>query len=251
MIRPFLADLHIHSVLSPCADDLMLPSEIVATAVRRGLAVIGIADHNSAENVAAIAIAAQRKGLRVLPGIEVTTREEVHVLALFDSVAAAVAWQDYLYGHLPPLRNDERAFGTQLVVDEGDQIIRVNQRLLLTATDLSLGEVIAAVKRAGGVAIPAHVDRVAFGLLGQLGFVPADLDIPIVEVSRYTDPHEAVSLHPSLAGRAVLQSSDAHFLDEIGVAPTILWVEQPSLHELLLACHGSAGRRLAYRQDRG
>jgi len=247
-MRPFLADLHVHSVLSACADDLMLPSTVIAAARRRGVSILGLADHNSAENAATFVAAGSTAGLYVLPGMEVTTREEVHVLALFSQVADALAWQEHVYRHLPPLRNDERAFGTQLVVDAQDEILRINERLLLTATDLSLAEVIGGVGQAGGLAIPAHVDRMAFGLIGQLGFVPNDVEIPIVEFSRYADPATPAAVHRSLAGRCVVQSSDAHYPGDVGAVGTLFWIEAPTIEEIRLACLGVGGRRIEYRR---
>lgn len=229
----------------------MLPTEVIAAAKRRQLSLLGLTDHNSAENVGAFVAASAGSGVRVLPGMEVTTREEVHVVTLFEDVEQALAWQEMVYRHLPPLANDERAFGTQLVVDAADRIVRVNERLLMTATDLTLGQVIEEVDRAGGLAIPAHVDRAAFGLLSQLGFVPDDLDIPAVEVSKHADPVDAVRLHQSLLGRAIIQSSDAHYVDDIGVGRTVFWLAEPTLAELKLACRGREGRRVAMRRPRG
>ncbi|MHB1005252.1 MAG: PHP domain-containing protein [Chloroflexota bacterium] len=242
----YRADLHVHSVLSPCADDLMFPGAVVAAARDRGVILLGLTDHNSAENVAAFVAAGERAGVVVLPGIEVTTREEVHVVTLFQDVASALAWQSTLYAHLPSLPNNERLFGTQFVVGPGDEVLGINNRLLLTAADLGLAEVAATVHRLGGLAIPAHVDRPAFGLLGQLGFLPPDLDVVAVEVSRLVDPRQAAALYPSLAGRTVVQSSDAHHLDDVGKVGTNFWLEAPTLHELRLALAGREGRYLTY-----
>ncbi|MHB1414918.1 MAG: PHP domain-containing protein [Chloroflexota bacterium] len=244
-MRPFPADLHVHSVLSPCADDLMLPQAVVATAQQRGLAIIGIVDHNSAENAAAFVAAAQGTGLTVIPGLEVTSREEVHVLTLFASADEALEWQEHIYRHLPPLANDERAFGTQIVVDADDEMKVINERLLITATDLALTDIVDLVAARGGLAIPAHVDRTAFGLFGQLGFLPPDLKAPAFEVSRFADPSASALAYPSLAGKRLLQSSDAHFLAEIGVVQTVFWLEEASFAEVRLACLGLGGRGLS------
>ena len=250
-MRPFLADLHVHTVLSSCADDLMLPQGIVASALRRELSLVGIADHNSAENVAAVQAAARDTDLCIVPGMEVTTREEVHVLTLFADLDSALAWQEVIYRHLPPLRNNERAFGVQLVVNEQDEILRVNDRLLQTAVDLGLSQVLAEAARLGGLALPAHVDRPAFGLIGQLGFVPPDLDAPALEVSARCNPADPTSLHPSLAGRRLLRSSDAHYLRQVGMTPSLLWLEEPTFAELRLACLGLGGRRIDHEWHRG
>lgn len=250
-MRPFLADLHVHTVLSPCADDLMLPRGIVAAALRRDLSLVGICDHNASENVAAVQAAAVQTGVSVLAGMEVTSREEVHVLALFPDLEVAAAWQGFVYGHLPLLPNNERAFGVQLVVDERDEIVSVDERLLLTATNLTLAEIAAEVDRRGGLAIPAHVDRPAFSIISQLGFVPPDLAVPALEVSARANPEEPRAIHPSLAGWRLVQSSDAHFLGQVGAARTLFWLEEPTFAESRLACRGEQGRRIEYCWGRG
>jgi PHP family Zn ribbon phosphoesterase len=129
-LRPYLADLHVHTVLSPCAEVEMIPPLIVKRASELALGIIAITDHNSAENVAAVIEAAESSDLTVLPGMEVHTREEVHLLCLFDSVQQALNWQEFVYAHLPPLRNNENLFGPQFVVDASGDLIRHNERLL-------------------------------------------------------------------------------------------------------------------------
>jgi PHP family Zn ribbon phosphoesterase len=181
----------------------------------------------------------------------VTTREDVHVLTLFEEVSEALAWQEYIYRHLPPLPNNERAFGAQLVVDAEDDLVRLNERLLLTATDLSLEHIIEETAGAGGLAIPAHVDRPAFSLLSQLGFVPPGLDLPVLEVSRHADVDNAAAAHPSLAGRRLVQSSDAHCVEDVGAGRTVFWLEEPTLAELRLACREIDGRRLGHKRQLG
>ncbi|MHB1132379.1 MAG: PHP domain-containing protein [Chloroflexota bacterium] len=250
-MEPYLADLHVHTVLSPCADDLMLPRSIVAAALRRKLSLLAIADHNSMENAGAVMAAAADTDLRVLAGMEVASREEVHVLTLFPDLASAQEWQEIVYRHLPPLVNNERAFGMQLLVTASNELAGVNQRLLLTATSLTLTEILARVTERGGLAIPAHVDRPSFGLVGQLGFVPSDLEAPALEVSARVDPRRPETLHPSLLGWRLLQSSDAHYLGQIGTGCTTLCLAEPSFAELRLACLGLQGRTVERGPGKG
>jgi PHP family Zn ribbon phosphoesterase len=216
----------------------MLPTLVLSAAKRRGVTILGLVDHNSAENAFAFVEAATGTGVHVFPGIEVTTSEEVHVLTLFPTVEAALEWQSAVYTHLPDLANNERLFGTQITVNASDDLVALNERLLITATDLTLAAVIMGAERLGGLAIPAHVDRPAFGLLGQLGFVPPDLGPRAVEVSRHVNPRLAAELDPALAGRVVIQSSDAHFLADVGSVCTTLWLEAPTFAELAAACRG-------------
>jgi 3',5'-nucleoside bisphosphate phosphatase len=244
MLR-LVADLHVHTVLSPCADYRMVPDLIVGRALERGLDLLGVVDHNSAENAAAMVVAAEGSGVSILPGMEVETREGVHLLTLFDRVDWLMRWQETVYNHLPPRENDERVFGTQLVVDPEGNLVDVNRRLLLTAVDLSLEEVIEQTQGNGGLCMPAHVDRPANGLLSVLGLLPEGFRTPALEISPRYDVDEALKQFPQLAGHALIRSSDAHTLEDIGKAVTILWMERVSVAEFVLACQGDLGRRVA------
>ena len=170
----FTLDTHMHTCLSPCGDLDMHPTAIVATAVQAGLDGVVVCDHNSAENLAAVQRAGQRVGLAVLAGIEIASAEEVHIVALLPDVDAAQILQRRVYDALPG-KNDEGAFGMQVVAGEDGEVLGFNQRLLIGATTMSLEEVVAAIHAAGGVAVAAHVDREGFGILGQLGMIPPGL----------------------------------------------------------------------------
>jgi PHP family Zn ribbon phosphoesterase len=239
--RPFTADLHLHTVLSPCAEVEMIPPLIVRRALERGLNLIAVTDHNSAANCAAVMQAAQGTGLTVLPGMEVQTVEEVHTLCLFDTIEQALTWQGTVFDHLPDQANAEDVFGAQYVVDAEGGYIRTEARLLQTSTDLSLAEVLRRVKMLGGLAIPAHVDRPAFSLLANLGFVPPGLAAPALELFRLTDPAAAVARWPDLAPHPLIRSGDAHRLNEITPALR-LTLAAPTVAELTLALAGSSGR---------
>lgn len=242
MLRPFDADLHLHTVLSPCADYQMVPELIVDRASRKGLDLIGVTDHNSGENAAAVMAAAAGSSVAVLPGMEVESREGVHVLTLFDDLEALSRWQDVVYASLPKLKNVEKVFGAQLVVDPSGRLERVVERLLITAIDLSLEDVVDRCVNEGGLAIPSHVDRPANGLLGVLGFVPPGLKVPALEISSRVSRSEAVNDYPRLAGWPLIRSSDAHTLEDIGETRTTLMVEKPLIAEIALACRGEQGR---------
>ncbi|MBI3946499.1 MAG: PHP domain-containing protein [Armatimonadetes bacterium] len=240
MLTVFSGDLHVHTVLSPCAEYDMAPSLIVARARESGLDLVAITDHNSVENARAVMEAARGTGLAVIPGMEVETVEEVHVLALFGSLTQALRWQDVVYARLPDLPNDERHFGVQALVGPDDGVRGVLDRRLATATSLSLDEVVVRVSALGGISIPSHVDRPAYGLLGVLGFIPAGLDVPAVEVS----PRCPESVLASLEGRCVLRGSDAHRLDALGTARSRFLMAAPTVPELALACRGLEGRQV-------
>jgi PHP family Zn ribbon phosphoesterase len=178
-----LIDLHIHTVLSACAEVEMIPPLIVERALELGLGLIGIADHNCAANATAVIEAARGTGLTVLPGMEVQSREEVHMLCLFDTLAQVEAWQRTVDAALPELPNRESYFGAQYVVDATGAHRYTEERLLATSTSLSVEQVAVGVDALGGLCVPAHIDRPSFSILSNLGFVPQGLPISGVEIT--------------------------------------------------------------------
>jgi len=243
MLRHRWADFHLHTVLSPCAEVEMIPPLIVRRALELRLDWIAITDHNSVGNVRAMVEAAEGSGLAVTPGMEVESREEVHVVCLFDTVEQAEAWGALVAAHLPPRRNDERFFGAQFVVDAAGDYVRSEEQLLLTSTDLSIEEIAQGVEKLGGLIIPAHVDRPANSLLVNLGFIPRDLPISALEISRWTGAAEFRRLHPELSGYALVGSGDAHRLSEISRRTAVLTAE-PTVAELRQAFLAVGGRRV-------
>lgn len=240
-LRRFGADLHVHTVGSPCAEIEMIPPLIVERARELGLGLVAVTDHNSAQNVAAVMEAAEGSGVHVLPGMEVQTREEVHVVCLFDRVEQAWAWQERVYAALPPLANDPRAFGVQLVVDCEGNVRGTNERLLLVSVALTIEQVVEEVRRLGGLCIAAHVDRPSFSLLANLGLVPEGLPLAALELTPRTDPREARARFPQVVGWPLIVSGDAHRLVEMG-AWTTLTMAEPSVAEVALALAGTDGR---------
>jgi PHP family Zn ribbon phosphoesterase len=242
-VKTVAAELHVHTVLSPCAEVEMIPPLIVRAALDRGLGLIAITDHNASANATAVQAAARGTGLTVLPGMELQTREEVHLLCLFDTLVQIEAWQARIDAALPPTLNDIELFGEQFVVDSTGDFLRREPRLLLTSADIGLERAVAEVTALGGLAIPAHVDRRAFGLFANLGFLPAGLPVPALEISRNISPAEACRKYPSLIGRTLVQGGDAHRLDEI-LGLNEFQIEAPSLSELAQAFSGKDGRKV-------
>jgi 3',5'-nucleoside bisphosphate phosphatase len=245
-LRDYLAELHLHTVLSPCAEIEMLPPLIVEEALDRGLSLIAVTDHNASANVPAVIEAARGTGLTVLPGMEVQTREEVHVLCLFDRIEQLQEWQAVVDQSLPPLENDPEFFGEQIVVDESGEFLKRETRLLITSTSLSIDEVVDQVNQLGGIAIPAHVNRQAYGLIQVLGFVPANLQVGALEISRHLSVIEACDNFPQLAGYPLVKGGDAHRLDEI-LGANCFHMSAPTVPEIRLALRGREGRSISYR----
>jgi PHP family Zn ribbon phosphoesterase len=240
-MKKFKADLHIHSCLSPCADLDMSPRAIVEKCLERGVDIIGVCDHNTAENVGAVMRAGARRGLYVLPGMEINSREEVHTLAIFDSESQALAMQELIYAHLKGTNRPE-LFGDQVVANEFDEVEGFNDRMLIGATQLGLDEVIREVHRLGGLSIASHVDRPSFSVLSQLGFIPPDHEFDALEVSGRVNKDSIRSEIPEVAEFPILTFSDAHFLDDIGRPYTTLVLEFPNLDEIRMALAEKGGR---------
>jgi 3',5'-nucleoside bisphosphate phosphatase len=240
-LRTIRLDLHVHTVVSPCAEVEMIPPLIVKRAHDLGLDLIAITDHNTAENVEAVQVAARGTGIVVMPGIEVQTREEVHLLCLFDTLDQICAWQAMVYNSLPSLANRPDVFGAQFVVDATGDFLRENERLLLTSVAMSTEETVAAVREIGGLPIAAHVDRPSYSLLGSLGFVPEGLALGGLEISRRQTAQGFRGKYPSLAHWPLIGSSDAHQLADMAVR-SVASVRAMTVVELELALQGREGR---------
>lgn len=239
MMKVLVADLHIHTCLSPCAELDMTPKRIVDRALERGLDMIAVSDHNSAENLAAALSVADDRGITLLPAMEITSSEEAHLLAVFGSLSNALDMQEVVYGSLPDSTLDDAHY--QVVVNEADEVMGFNRRFLMGATGLSLSELIDEIHGTGGLAIAGHVDRGAFSLSSQFGFIPEGLGLDAFEA---VDPAAAGALLGNYPGAPVLCSSDAHNLDDIGRKTTSLAVEEASFEELAMALKGVGGRHL-------
>lgn len=242
-MKQFKADLHIHSCLSPCADLDMSPRAIVKKSLERGVDIIAVCDHNSAENVGAVIRAGAQRGLYVLPGMEINSSEEVHILAIFDSEKQALAMQDVIYLHLKGTNRPE-VFGDQVVANEFDEVEGFNDRMLIGATKLGLNEVVREVHRLGGLSIASHVDRPSFSVLSQLGFIPPDLEIDALEISRHLKRESIRSKIPEVGEFPIVTFSDAHFLDDIGRLYTSFLLEDPNVDEIRMALAEESGRRV-------
>lgn len=245
MLTEFKADLHIHTLLSGCAEIEMLPSLIIAAAQLNELDLIAICDHNSCENAAAVIRVSESSSVKVLPGMEVQTLEGVHVLCIFDNMELAVCMQKIVYDALPKIGlSDERA-GEQIIVDEADEFVGLCDRPISMPTSLELERVYAEASELGGVIIPSHVDKHGTGLLDVLGYLSEESGFDAYELSANIEPGAAIELYPDLRGKTLIRSSDAHWLSAIGERQTILRMQHRTLDEVRLALRGQ-GDREAY-----
>lgn len=240
-MKTFRADLHIHTVLSPCAEVEMIPPLIVQKALECGIDIIAITDHNASANVRAVQKAAEGTNLTVLPGMEVQSREDVHLLALFETLCALEVWQAQVDRSLPDLPNQPEFFGEQFVVDETGEFIRNETRLLLNSTGFSIDEIFERVNTLGGLVIPAHVERTTCGLFPTLGLISEKWHLLALEISRHTSPEKAKEMFPVLCNYSLIQSGDVHRLDSF-LGTTNFTLASPTLMEISMAFNHSNGR---------
>ena len=221
MIR---ADLHIHSCLSPCGDDAMTPSDLVGMSLLNGVDLIALTDHNSAKNCPAAKAAADEYGIGFIPGMEVTTAEDVHCVCLFPDLETALSFDSMIEKRIPFIKNKTEIFGNQWIISpDGSQ--KQFDNLLITACDISIMELPGLVRSCGGICYPAHVDRPANGLLAVLGTWPEDLDVTAAEI-RFSIPEEVPhNMH-------IIQASDAHYLENLPDGGFPLHIEEPTFEAL-------------------
>lgn len=215
-------DLHIHSCLSPCADDDMTPNNIAGMAALKGLQLLALTDHNSCENCPAFFAACKRQGIIPIAGMELSTAEDIHLVCLFEEIETAMRFSDEIYGHLMPIDNRPDIFGEQLVLDGEDNIVRQEKRLLISATDLLIEDAIELARSYGAHVRPAHIDREANGIISTLGDVPSEYGFSCVEFRDGTKTEEYLKKYKSISDAMTLVCSDAHHLWDISEADNFI-----------------------------
>ena len=234
-MQPLSYDLHIHSCLSPCGDEDMTPVNIVGMAALKELDVIAVTDHNSCKNCPAVMKLAEAYGVLAIPGMELTTQEEVHVVCLFEELGAAMDFDAYVYEHLLPVPNREDIFGRQLIMDEEENILGRVEKLLINSTDIAFDRIFDILKGYDGVMVPAHIEKNANSLLANLGFVPPDSRFGSFELKDMKQLHRVAGENPYLKGCRVITNSDAHYLADIHEPVNTLHCQEKSIKGVLAA----------------
>lgn len=224
-------DFHIHSALSPCGDKDMTPNNIVNMASIIGLDAIAITDHNSIGNVRAAIKVGEQVGVKVLAGMEVETAEEIHILTLYKTIEAAEEVAKKVYDALPDIKNRPEIFGNQYYMDEEDNVIGEEEKLLISPTTIQVEDLLEMVKSVGGLVFPAHVDRHSYSILTNLGFIPEELAVDGIEISKKVgDVQTYLNSRPDLKKYSVLRNSDAHYLTDI--AEKDAFIKENSINEM-------------------
>lgn len=245
-MRTFLVDLHVHSLLSPCAEVEMTPHHIVLRAAEFGIDAIAITDHNASANVPAAIKAGERYGVKVFPGMEVECMEEAHIVVLFDTMKQLLAWQKIVDAKMNGLKNNAEKFGAQFVVDDDDNFLWEEERLLHAPLLLTAAEVVEKVNALGGIALAAHVDRSSYSIIGQLGFIEPDFGFTAAELSANGWRNNLQSRLQRLTGfLPSVTNSDAHnILDFVQGPKNLITASELSVAELKLALENVGGRSL-------
>lgn len=232
---PLYYDLHIHSCLSPCGDDDMTPANLVGMSAVRGLDVIALTDHNSCKNCHAAMYYGEIYGVTVIPGMELTTQEEVHVICLFPTLSDSLAFDALVYDHLLPFPNREDIFGKQQIMNERDEVTGTVEKLLINATSISFDDVISLAESYHGTAWPAHVDKTSTSLISNLGFVPPGSTFSCAEFHDFKNLHRIRREHPYFKECNVICCSDAHYLEEIHEPEYQLYANSKEIPDILEA----------------
>ena len=241
-MKTFRADLHIHTLLSPCADLEMTPQNIVAKARDSGLDIIGITDHNSTRNAGLVKKMGEAQGIFTLTGAEITTREEVHCLVFFEFPEQLDNFQKYIEEHIIQIPHSDGDFGYQPVVDEKENIVELVPYYLPAALKVGISAVQQKVAELNGLFIPAHVDRPANGIFSQLGFIPAGLKFDALGISRHASQKHVVEQYVLQYKTTLLRNSDAHYLKQIGDIYTIFGMHEISFSEIRRALNQQDNR---------
>ena len=221
-MTPYAYDLHIHSCLSPCADDDMTPNNIAGMAALKGLQIVALTDHNSCKNCPAFFEACKKQGIIAVAGMELSTAEDVHIVCLFERLEDAMAFDEEIHGHLMNIENRPEIFGNQLILDGDDNTVGTESKLLISATDLWMGDAVELAKKYGAHVHPAHVDREANGIISVLGDIPSDYGFDCLEFNELSSVEEIKRKYPVANDALHVVSSDAHYLWDINEADNFI-----------------------------
>lgn len=219
-------DFHIHSCLSPCGDADMTPQNIANMAKIMGYDIIALTDHNTSRNCPALMKVGSEIGLTVIPGMELCTSEEVHIVCLFPTLGDALDFSDYVYSTLPPIKNKPKIFGDQTICDENDEIIGTEEKLLITASGISTMKAVEAVRKYNGICYPAHIDRSSFSILSNLGTIDESFGFTAAEIFDISAESGLKEKHPYLKTIKIVSDSDAHYLENMRI-PEDCYIELP------------------------
>jgi PHP family Zn ribbon phosphoesterase len=226
-------DFHIHSCLSPCGDADMTPNNIVNYAKIMGYDVIALTDHNTALNCPAVAKIAEENGITFIPGMELCTSEEVHIVCLFYTLEDALNFSEYVKSTMTPIKNKPSVFGEQLICDEKDNVIGQEDILLVTASGISTEKVVKKVAEYNGICYPAHIDRSSFSIISNLGVIDDYFNFKCAEIYDTFKEKELKEKYPYLNNLKIISDSDAHYLENMRLPQQAIDVPENNIKTIL------------------
>jgi len=241
-MQKFRADLHIHTLLSPCAELEMTPGNIVKRAKECGLKIIGITDHNSTKNCILVKRLAEKEDIFVLTGAELTSKEEVHCLVFVEDERKLDDLQKFIDDNITIIPNKNGYFGYQPVVDEDDNILEMIEYYLPAALNAGITDIQKFVEKHFGIFIPAHVDRPLYGLFNQLGYIPENLNFDALGISKFSNKNDVRNRYDINDRISLLCNSDSHYLQQIGEVYSLFNIEEPCFGEIKMALNKKEGR---------
>ncbi len=224
-MTPYYYDFHVHSCLSPCADDDMTPNNIAGMAALTGLNMLALTDHNSCKNCPAFFEACRRNGIIPVAGMELSTAEDIHLVCLFEELEQAMSFDEEIHKHLMPIENRSDIFGNQLILNEEDEPIGEEPLLLISATDLGMAEAVALARQFGAHVHPAHIDREANGIVSILGDIPSEYEFNCFEFHDSENIESYCRRFPMIGTDRILVCSDAHHLWDINAAEHAIHID--------------------------
>ncbi len=233
-----LYDLHIHSCLSPCGDDEMTPNNIAGMAHLARLEYIAVTDHNSRGNLPAVKQVAEAYGVKLIPGIEVCTAEDIHLLCYFETVEKCLEFEKLILDSLLPVKNKKEIYGNQLVLNEKDELVSEYEKLLIIGSSYNLWQCVDLCHNFGGVAVYAHIDKNSYSVLSVLGSIPPEIKIDGVEIYNLANRPKLISDGVITEKTPFMSNSDAHYLENIGEKEEHLSKDHP-LWEMVKKIHYS------------
>lgn len=232
-MNSYYYDFHTHSCLSPCGDNDMTPNNMVNMALLAGCDIMAITDHNTCKNAPAVMKAGEEAGLLVIPGMELCTSEEAHIVCLFETLDGAMEFDRYIYENIPHIKNKSEIFGEQRICDDKDNIIGYEDNLLLVASSVGSYDIMSITERFGGVAYPAHIDRDSYSIYASLGAVPQDCGFTAAEITMGCSYENMLEKEPFLNDLKVFRSSDAHYLETLAGDKQIIHLPEKSIKAVI------------------
>ena len=249
MMKWYKADLHIHSVLSPCGSLEMSPKAVIKKAKEESLDIIAITDHNSLLNCPAYSYYASKENILLIYGVEIQTSEEIHIIALFPNWELAKQFNDLLYRSLLPVKNDPDYFGDQVVVDKDENIVKFLDTALINSSIWNYEETIENIIKYEGVYFPAHINAPNYSVLSQLGFIPNYPELYASEIILKENIQDFTSKNPQFSEMNLLTNSDAHYLKDIAIAFSYFYLDQLTIKNLFSLIKNKKKKKKKYIQN--